>query len=241
MAPRVLAVAVMAASLVAANINFTWVQPSCGPDDPFNRRPSGQHCENATCVPDYDPRSHHRLAPAHPEKRTANLMLGRARHGRRQTVSVTMDGTCGAANGGTVCGSRPQGGWCGNAYVRCLPPNCALLTKTDLPAAAPGARAAPARVEARRAGSLSLVPARLRSLPRSRPSTGLAVLPTAGPCAAAGLGAAAARSMSGVATRKCAPALPACWCMLTLLDSIAAVPDARVGPVLHHRAAIAFR
>ncbi|KLU85891.1 hypothetical protein MAPG_04911, partial [Magnaporthiopsis poae ATCC 64411] len=90
MAPRVLAVVVMAASLVTANINFTWVQPSCGPDDPFNRCLRGQHCESTSCVPDYDPRRHHRLAPGHAEKRTA------------KPVTQTVDGTCGAANGGTT-------------------------------------------------------------------------------------------------------------------------------------------
>ncbi|ORY66597.1 glyoxal oxidase N-terminus-domain-containing protein [Pseudomassariella vexata] len=85
-------------STALANINFTWVQPSCRAEAEYTGCLAGQICRETTCEPIFTP-SFDRVASV--EKRT-----------------VTTDGTCGAAHSGTVCGNRPDGS-CRSTYGRC--------------------------------------------------------------------------------------------------------------------------
>src|ERR1700760_4983796 len=90
--------------VVLANINFTWVNPSCSAQDPDNCL-RGQHCQGTSCVPDY----------------TTNLKPNRQAEKRRtmfetmdleKRQTITTDGTCGTQNGGTICGNWPSGSCC---------------------------------------------------------------------------------------------------------------------------------
>ncbi|KAF2270809.1 galactose oxidase [Lojkania enalia] len=106
------------AGLATANINFHWVQPTCDIRS-TQRNPClrGQHCtpEN-TCVADVNngrlyPKSFHRRIPE-----------------KRQMTKYSTDGTCGPANGNTLCDPNStiytgsccsQYGWCGNTPAHC--------------------------------------------------------------------------------------------------------------------------
>jgi hypothetical protein len=107
MAPQRTLLALLAFTpLALANINFTWINPTCSPSDTYNKCLKGQHCEGTACVPDVNPdpglvRSS--------EKRDIREIL------KRQTAPRD-DGLCGAAYGGATCDPAGAFGGCCSAY-----------------------------------------------------------------------------------------------------------------------------
>ncbi|KAF2192656.1 carbohydrate-binding module family 18 [Zopfia rhizophila CBS 207.26] len=106
------------AGFAAANINFHWVQPTCDFTS-VGKSPClrGQHCtEKNICEANVSneglyPKSFHRRVPE-----------------KRQGVKYSTDGTCGPANGNTLCDPNSQVykgtccsqyGWCGNTPAHC--------------------------------------------------------------------------------------------------------------------------
>ncbi|KAH8896611.1 DUF1929-domain-containing protein [Thozetella sp. PMI_491] len=109
-----LVVAATLATTATANINFTWIQPSCIENKAYTGCLKGQTCVGTTCHADFVP-STNRVSAVEKRDLLGDLL----------SSLVTTDGTCGAANGGTICGNWAQGsccssyGWCGNTDVHC--------------------------------------------------------------------------------------------------------------------------
>jgi hypothetical protein len=101
--PRTLLALLAFSPLALANINFTWINPSCGPSDTYNKCLKGQHCEGTACVPDVNPDAGVVRAS---EKRDLE---------KRQTAPRS-DGLCGAAYGGATCDPNGAFGGCCSAY-----------------------------------------------------------------------------------------------------------------------------
>ncbi|OSS46059.1 hypothetical protein B5807_08234 [Epicoccum nigrum] len=103
------------AGLASANINFSWVNPTCDVAQP-NRCLSGQHCDDSKCVPDIRS-DHSKVSTSHlrvvPEKRQSKY---------------SQDGQCGPNNGNLLCDPNStvykgtccsQYGWCGSTEGHC--------------------------------------------------------------------------------------------------------------------------
>ena len=103
------------AGLASANINFSWVNPTCDVAQP-NRCLSGQHCDDSQCVPDIRS-DHSKVSTSHlrvvPEKRQSKY---------------SQDGQCGPNNGNLLCDPNStvykgtccsQYGWCGSTESHC--------------------------------------------------------------------------------------------------------------------------
>ncbi|KAF2747458.1 carbohydrate-binding module family 18 [Sporormia fimetaria CBS 119925] len=105
------------ASLATANIHFPFVQPKCGPDHP-NTCLKGQHCtEDYTCA-----------VNTHNDNSVSKSFRSHIPVKRQDGVNYSVDGTCGPANGNTVCNPRStvyKGsccsayGWCGDSAAHC--------------------------------------------------------------------------------------------------------------------------
>jgi hypothetical protein len=112
--PLALPLVLLCASGVAANINFTWIQPSCSPSQPW-RCLRGQHCRNDSCLADYEGGLLGGSGST-PERRWfADLLHVRqsASSGSGSASGAdTTDGMCGSQNNGTVCGDWPEGSCC---------------------------------------------------------------------------------------------------------------------------------
>ncbi|KAL5119478.1 hypothetical protein ACEQ8H_002543 [Pleosporales sp. CAS-2024a] len=106
------------ASLATANINFHWIQPTCDLNSPLaNQCLTGQHCSGTACVAD--------LKSSFSKISCSSIRFPAKRQSR---VKYSTDGTCGPANGNTVCDPNStiytgsccsQYGWCGNTPAHC--------------------------------------------------------------------------------------------------------------------------
>jgi hypothetical protein len=104
------------AGLASANINFSWVNPTCDVNAP-NRCLTGQHCgEDSACVPD--------IRSDHSKVSTSHLQIVPE---KRQT-KYSQDGQCGPSHGNLLCDPNStvykgsccsSYGWCGNTDAHC--------------------------------------------------------------------------------------------------------------------------
>ncbi|KZM19873.1 chitin binding [Ascochyta rabiei] len=134
------------AGLASANINFSWVNPTCDINAP-SRCLTGQHCgEDNMCVADIKS-DHSKISSSHlqivPEK--------------RQT-KYSQDGQCGPANGNLLCDPKStvysgsccsQYGWCGNTEGHCGTGCLSGCENTPPGPGVPKAAAVPARDDGR--------------------------------------------------------------------------------------------
>ncbi|KAF2034342.1 DUF1929-domain-containing protein [Setomelanomma holmii] len=109
------------AGLAAANISFTWVNPTCDFSSPVSKCLTGQHCtESNTCAAD--------LKSEFSKISVRSRSSLRIPEKKRQAAKYSTDGTCGPANGNTLCDPNStvytgtccsQYGWCGNTPAHC--------------------------------------------------------------------------------------------------------------------------
>ncbi|KAH8723929.1 glyoxal oxidase N-terminus-domain-containing protein [Phaeosphaeriaceae sp. PMI808] len=109
------------AGLAAANISFTWVQPTCefSSIEP-SRCLTGQHCtERNTCAAN-SKSDHSKIA----SRSRSSIRFPE----KRQNVQYSTDGKCGPANGNLLCDPKSTTytgsccssyGWCGNTPAHC--------------------------------------------------------------------------------------------------------------------------
>lgn len=111
--------------LASANIKFNRVQPSCNIETNPNNCLSGQYCSlNNTCEP---LAGHDTLFPRSFQRRVVEPAVKAAPQSKRQD-NFSLDGTCGPANGNTICNPNSnvykgsccsQYGWCGDSAAHC--------------------------------------------------------------------------------------------------------------------------